>query len=144
MSNIDVPAIINLNVHAVNAALPYQPIASAIASNISVDASVRVSYVAAKRDGYIIAESPGANAHRRSVPKEQIDGSLFDDLMRDYGMLLVVDPFTAIAWGWMSVEEAPFPAALHTFLTMTHNKLAEERMMENPSDPDAPAFAPKS
>lgn len=91
---------------------------------VGINASLEVQYVATKRNGnLLVASDIGPNAFPTELPPDHLN---HHNDTRYPRLTVPVDPFSAIAWGWMKVEDAPLPAGLHTFLTMTQNEQADK------------------
>lgn len=92
----------------------------------TTEATLEVQYVATKRNGnLLVASDIGPNAFPTELPPDHLKNPNGTHYPR---LTVPVDPFSAIAWGWMKVEDAPLPAGLHTFLTMTQNEQADAQL----------------
>ena len=93
----------------------------AVADVVRAESTIKMSYFVPIVDGYIIAEGLGRDARRTFVPEAMVERGSIQHTMEEFGIMLPVDPLTALSWGWIDLKQMLLPEAFKAIMVLAEH-----------------------
>jgi hypothetical protein len=93
----------------------------AVADVVRAESTIKMSYFVPVVDGYVIAEGLGRAARRTFVPEAMVERGSIQHTMEEFGIMLPIDPLTALSWGWIDLKHMLLPEAFKAIMVLAEH-----------------------